>query len=251
MTQKVDHTRIKAMREGGQVLAQIRDSLVDWVEPGMSFSQIEAKATELIKKAGMKPSFSTVPGYHWTTCVMKNDELCHGIPKKNRKIKPSDLVTVDLGLINQGYHLDTTVSFQVEPKTPQIQEFLAVGRKALKKAINKVKAGASVYQVSQAMERVLTRHGLGVVYQLTGHGVGEELHMDPVIPCVATPDSKRDILSEGQTIAVEVMYTQGEPHLELAEDGWTYKTVDGSLSAMFEETVLVTKKGYEILTKSF
>ena len=242
--------QILAMRSGGQVLARIRDELATWVEPGFSFDQIEKRATALIKQAGMKPSFSTVAGYHWTTCVMTNDELCHGIPQKDRKIKPSDLVTIDLGLINQGYHLDTTVSFQVEPKTPQVQEFLVVGRKALKKAINKVKAGVRVYQVSQAMERVLVRHNCGVVYQLTGHGVGRELHMDPVIPCVATPDSKRDILTEGQTIAVEVMYTQGEPHLELDKDGWTYKTVDGSLAAMFEETVLVTKKGHEILTKS-
>ena len=249
MTQKVDHARIEATTEGGRVLAQIRDSLVDWVEPGMSFSQIEAKATELIKKAGMKPSFSTVPGYHWTTCVMKNSELCHGIPAKEKKVQPSDLVTIDLGLINKGYHLDTTVSFQVSPKTQDVQEFLNIGRKALKKAINKIKAGASVYVVSQAMERVLTRHNLGVVYQLTGHGVGKELHMDPVIPCVAVPETKRDILYENQTIAVEVMYTAGAPHLELDQDGWTYKTVDGSLSAMFEETVLVTKKGYQVLTK--
>ena len=250
MSTSYDSQKISAMREGGRVLAQIRDQLPAMTRPGMSFAEIEAKVTALVKEAGMKPSFSTVPGYHWTTCVMRNNELCHGIPAKDKHVKPSDLVTIDLGLINQGYHLDTTISFQVKPFTPEVQEFLNIGKKSLRKAINKVKAGASVYQVSQAMERVLVRHGLGVVYQLTGHGVGEELHMDPVIPCLAVPETKRDILKSGQTIAVEVMYTSGEPHLEVDTDGWTYKTVDGSLSAMFEETVLVTDKGFEILTKA-
>ncbi len=249
MTPKTDRQRIEAMTEGGQVLAQVRDELADWVKPGINFFQIEKRATSLIEQAGMKPSFSTVPGYHWTTCVMKNNELCHGIPAKEKVVNPSDLITIDLGLINKGYHLDTTVSFQVLPQTEPVQEFLNIGKKSLKKAINKVRAGANVYLVSQAMERVLTRHNLGVVYQLTGHGVGEELHMDPAIPCVAVPETKRDILYEGQTIAVEVMYTNGSPHVEVDKDGWTYKTVDNSLSAMFEETVLVTENGCKILTK--
>jgi len=244
-----DQQRIKAMTEGGRVLAEIRDSLVKFVKPEMSFAEIEKYVTNRIVQAGMKPSFSTVPGYNWTTCVMKNDELCHGIPQVSKQVKVSDLLTVDLGLINQGYHLDTTTSFQIRPQTAKVQDFLNIGKKSLRKSINKVRAGASVYQLSQAMERVLVRHGLGVVYQLTGHGVGQELHMDPIIPCVAVAESKRDILYEGQTIAVEVMYTAGDAQVEIDADGWTYRTVDQSISAMFEETVLVKKDGFQILTK--
>jgi len=243
-----DH-KIQAMVEGGRVLAQVRSKLVEFTQVGLSFAAIEAQATKLIRRAGMRPSFSTVADYHWTTCVMKNDELCHGIPDKHKKVAASDLITIDLGLINHGYHLDTTTSFQVAPKTPQVQEFLNIGRKSLRKAINKVKAGATVYQVSQAMERVLLRHGLGVVYQLTGHGVGEQLHMDPMIPCVAVPQSKKEKFYVGQTIAVEVMYTAGDPEVVLADDGWTYSSIDHSLTAMFEESILVTKDGFQILTK--
>ncbi len=242
--------KIPAMIEGGKVLAQVRSQLKESTRVGMSFATIESRATSLIERAGMKPSFSTVPGYHWTTCIMRNDELCHGIPDKHKKVVAGDLITIDLGLINHGYHLDTTTSFQVAPKTEKIQEFLNLGRKSLRKAINKVKPGATVYQVSQAMERVLLRHDLGAVYQLTGHGVGEELHMDPMIPCVAVPESKKEKFFVGQTIAIEVMYSAGDPEMVLAADGWTYSSIDHSLTAMFEESILVTANGYQILTKT-
>jgi methionyl aminopeptidase len=214
----------------------------------MSFAEIEAHAQYLIQQSGATPSFSTVPGYHWATCIMKNDGLCHGIPNDTR-IEDGDVVTIDVGLIYGGYHLDTTTTCIIGTSTAEKRRFLELGQKALNKAIGKVFAGQSVYAVSLAMEKVLTEHNLGIVYQLTGHGVGEALHMDPAIPCVAQKADKKVLLGEGQTIAVEVMYTAGEPDLKVDSDGWTYRTVDGSLSGMFEETVLVTKNGYEVLTK--
>lgn len=240
--------KISAMREGGHILAQIRDHLAEFAQVGMTFAEIEAEAQRLIKKHGMKPSFSTVPGYKWACCIMKNDGLCHGIPNQT-EIEDGDIVTVDVGLINKGYHLDTTTTFIVGSSTPEKERFLEVGRRSLTKSIQKVQAGQSVYAVSFAMQKVLQKNGCGIVYQLTGHGVGERLHMQPNIPCIALKEDKRVLLHEGQTIAVESMYTAGEPHLKLDKDGWTYRTVDGSLSAMFEETVLVTKTGAEILTK--
>ena len=245
---QIDQTKIDHMRLGGRALAQVRSSLVTYTHIGTRFLDIEKEAQRLIALAGMKPSFSTVPGYHWATCLMKNAAMCHGIPN-DTVVEDGDVVTIDVGLINQGYHLDTTVTFGVGEVSPKNQQFISDGRAILTKAITRVKAGASVFDISHTIEKSLQRKGYGAVYQLTGHGIGKKLHMAPNIPCVALKKDKRVLLQVGQTIAVEVMYTAGDPELKLARDGWTYITKDGSMSGMFEETVLVTAEGYEVLTR--
>jgi methionyl aminopeptidase len=243
-----DQSQITAMRAGGHKLAQVRDQLVAFTQVGTSFEAIEAEAQRLIAQAGAKPNFSLVPGYHWATCVMKNDEVCHGIPQ-GKQVDDGDVITIDVGLLYQDYHVDTSITFAVGQVSSQVMAFLATGRKSLAKAIEKVKPGATVYDISRAMQKVVERQGYGAVYQLTGHGIGRELHQDPSIPCVAQKADKKQVLKSGQTIAIEIMYTQGDPELVLDEDGWTYRTADGSLTGMFEETVLVTDQGYEILTQ--
>jgi len=235
------------MREGGKALGVIKRHLAEFSKPGVSFEQIETQAQKLIKEAGMLPSFSTVPGYRWATCIMKNDSVCHGIPQNN-VIKDGDVITIDIGLINNNFHLDTTITFAVGEVSSEIREFLNTGKKSLEKAIQSAKIGNSVYDISRAMEKPLKRKGYGVVFQLTGHGVGEELHMEPSIPCVPDKTDRNVKLYEGQTLAIENMYTMGNATLKESSDGWTYKTIDGSTSGMFEETVLITKKGPEILT---
>lgn len=244
----IDQTRIDHMRQGGRALANIRSSLVSSTQIGTRFTEIEKEAQRLIADAGMKPSFSTVPGYHWATCLMKNEALCHGIPNQTQ-IENGDVVTIDIGLINHGYHLDTTITFGVGEVSPKNQQFIADGRSILTKAIARIKPGVSIFDISHTIEKSLQRKGYGAVYQLTGHGIGRELHMAPNIPCVALKKDKHVLLQVGQTIAVEVMYTAGHPELKLAKDGWTYVTKDGSMSGMFEETVLVTEHGYEVLTR--
>lgn len=239
--------KLKAMRVGGKLLGQIKHQLASFTQVGTTFEQIEAEAQRLIKAGGAKPSFSTVPGYDWATCIMKNDALCHGIPGQ-QTVADGDIVTIDVGLLYEGFHLDTTITLVVGQSSPQKEEFLAVGRKSLAKAISKVKAGATVFDVSRAMQKIVEAAGYSCVYQLTGHGVGGQLHEEPSIPCVASRSDKKIKFYEGQTVAVEIMYAMGEPHLVLDKDGWTYRTADGSLSGMFEETVAVTKKGAEILT---
>lgn len=241
--------KISAMREGGKRLGSIKSLLRSFVVVGTQFEEIEAEAQRHIARLQCKPSFSTVSGYQWATCVMKNEAVCHGIPHGN-SVADGDLITIDIGLIYQGYHLDTTMSFVVGRSTPFLDTFLAVGQQSLDKAIAATVAGNSVYDISFAMEKPLRRHGYAAVYQLTGHGVGEELHMDPAIPCIPQRQDKKKILQVGQTLAVENMYTAGDPELVVASDGWTYTTKDGSLSAMFEETVLVTQKEPEVLTKA-
>jgi methionyl aminopeptidase len=247
MSTAPDQKRITAMRQGGKLLGSVKHALELFAVAGVSFEAIEAEAQRLIRAGGALPSFSTVPGYSWATCIMKNHELCHGIPE-GKQVAAGDVITIDVGLIFQGFHLDTTTTFAVGKVPAATKEFLSIGQKALRQAIAVVAPGASVYSVSHAMERVLEKARFGAVYQLTGHGIGAQLHMEPSIPVVAQSQQKHELLREGQTLAVEVMYTMGEPHLELAPDKWTYQTVDGSLSGMFEETVLVVKSGFEILT---
>lgn len=246
---ETDAHRITAMRQGGVLLGRVKQQLVDFTKVGMAFETIEAEAQRLIKAGGAKPSFSTVPGYSWATCLMKNDELCHGIPQ-HKWVADGDVMTIDVGLIWDGYHLDTTTTFVVGQSQPEIEHFLDVGRRSLAKAIKKARVGNSVYDLSFAMQKVVEENGFNVVYQLTGHGVGKELHGEPEIPCFAQKSDKRIKLYEGQTIAIEIMYAAADAHLVLDRDGWTYRTEDGSLSGMFEETVLVTQAGPEILTAS-
>jgi len=237
------------MRSGGRTLAIIRDELVQRTAIGTTFEEIESWAQELLQEHKVAPSFSTVSGYSWATCVMTNDAMCHGIPQDG-VVHDGDLVTIDIGLKSSGYHLDTTVSFAVGAATAKVEEFLEIGKKSLRNAIEKVRPGISVYAISKAMQKVLDVHGFGSVYQLTGHGIGRELHMEPSIPVVANKEDTYVRLSAGQTVAIEVMYTAGDAELVVSDDKWTYRTKDGSLAGMFEETVLVTETGYEVLTKS-
>lgn len=245
---KNDQIRVKAMIEGGKILGWVRLELIKAVKAGVSFNQLEKLAQELIKSKKALPSFSTVPGYHWATCLMANDALCHGIPSAY-VIKPGDVITIDVGLIWQGYHVDSTMTVAVEPIAKKTVKFLELGRKALYNAINQVSSRSSVYDLSTQMEQTARTGGASVVSQLTGHGIGEKLHMPPNIPCVANPKDQKILLRAGQTIAVEIMYCQGKPDLVVDRDGWTYRSADGSLTAMFEETVLVGNNQPFVLTQ--
>ncbi len=239
--------KIEYMRTGGKALGAIKGALQRFVTPTMTFDAIEAEAQRLIAAAGFKPSFSTVPGYHWATCIMKNDEMCHGIPV-GKYVDNGDIITIDLGLISNGYHLDTTITFAVGEVAESTRLFLSRGQDILTNAISQAKVKNTIYDVSLVMEKGLKKYGYGIVYQLTGHGIGEELHMDPAIPCFTQRSDKKRHFVEGQTVAIEVMYSAGNPKLVVDKDGWTYRTADGSLAGMFEETVLITKNGPEVLT---
>jgi methionyl aminopeptidase len=242
--------RISAMRTGGKLLGKIKRQLQEFTRVGMSFAEINVEAERLIAAAGAKANFALVPKYHWATCIMHGDELCHGIPTAAKKVLDGDLLRIDVGLLYDGFHLDTSISFIVGKIDPKIERFLAVGQKALDVAIAQARPGNSVYDISYAMQSVIDGAGYGSVFQLTGHGIGKELHEDPAIPCIALRADKKNRLQVGQTLAIETMYTMGNPLLVLDDDGWTYRTKDGSLGGMIEETVLITEKGPEILTKT-
>ena len=239
--------RIVAMREGGEILAQVRQGILDQVKPGITFEEIEQTAQELILKHKAVPSFPTVDNYSWATCINKNSGCCHGIPQHGAA-EFGDLLTIDVGLIWKGFHSDTSVTISVGKPSARLREFLQIGLQSEYAAIQAAKVGNSIHDISEAMAEALWIRGCKPIYQLVGHGIGRSLHESPAVPCTPYPKDKKKKLKPYQTLAIEVMYAAGNPKLELAEDGWTYQTEDGSLTGMFEHTVLITPQGPEILT---
>lgn len=243
----MNQKKLQLMSAGGRHLAQIKAKLIPSIKPGVSLIAINTLADKLISSFGDYPSFKTVKNYHYATCINLNQGIVHGIPD-NTIIKPGDLVSLDIGLIHKGYHLDTAISLQVPPHNPQVTKFLKVGQAALKKAIAAVSPGSTVYQVSQAIEKEIKKNHYSVIRDLTGHGIGRRLHQPPSIPCFTSPQSPTEILKPGQALAIEVMYTLGDYHLETAPDNWTLQTRDHSLAAIFEDTVITTLSGNQVLT---
>ncbi len=229
----------KAMQESGAILAKVKRELRKAIKPGITTWELDKMAEKIIVDAGAYPSFKTVSGYNFTTCININSGMVHGIPNQ-RKLKAKDVVTVDCGVYFHGFHTDSAFTMQIPPFTPSTTKFLATGQKALKKAISKAIPNNSVYDISLALQETIEADGYSVSRDLTGHGVGQKLHLPPYISCFAIPKDKNVILEKGQTIAIEIMYAQGRPELEQDEDGWTLSTIDGSLSGMFEHSILVS-----------
>lgn len=236
------------MIEGGKHLAEVKNKLVEAIKAGVTPLEIDSLADTLIAKLGDSSSFKTVSGYHHSTCINVGSVVVHGIPT-NIPFKPGDLVTLDVGLVHKSWHLDTSVSLQIEPKTKEISHFLEVGRASLNNALKKATVGQSIFAISLAMQEVVEAAGFSVIRDLTGHGIGHSLHEDPHIPCYGDHSTKSIILKPGQAIAVEIMYTMGKSKLREESDGWTLVTADGSQAAMFEESVFITEDGQIILTR--
>jgi methionyl aminopeptidase len=240
---------IELMLEGGKKLARVKNKLNEAVKIGVTAADIENLATDLIEKEGGKPSFKMVPGYHWSTCVNINEGVVHGIPKPEIVFKSGDVVSIDVGMFFRGYHTDTsyTVGLDVDES---IKKFLKAGRMALDKAIAKTEKGGRIYDISQAIQDSLVPYGYNPVKVLVGHGVGRNLHEDPQIPGITVSDREDSpIIPEGATLAIEIIYSMGEPEIELGKDGWTLSMRDGKISALYEDTVAVTKKGTIVLTR--
>ena len=235
------------MTDGGKILAHVKKQIKEYSQVESSMEAIDAKAEHLIKKAGAKPSFKMVPGYSWSTCININDSIVHGIPKGY--INSGDLVTIDMGVYFKGFHTDSAISFVVGKSTDEKDRFLKTGQKTLEKTISKAIAGNKIKDLSKAMQDGIESNGYNVVRELTGHGVGEELHQEPSVPCFISNHPDMSVsLYDGMTLAIEVMYSMGNWPLSKDSDGWTLRMKDGKLSAVIEETVLVTNKKPIVLT---
>ncbi len=241
--------RLLGVREACRRLGEVTAQIYDFVQVGVSPWEIEQKTRQLIKQTGGTPSFMTVGDYQWATCINLNHGVVHGIPTSKTPLKSGDVVTVDLGILYQGFHSDNAFTKVVGKSTPEKDRFLQAGKEAIQAALNQVKPGAYVGSISQATETVLRSYGYSPAEGLTGHGVGRHLHEDPMIPCLLTePIEHTPRIRQGQTLAIEIIYLQGSPDLVMAEDNWTIESRDGKLAAVFEETVEVTPDGYSILT---
>lgn len=241
--------KLTAMKTGGAMLGRVRQALYDFTLPGVTPKDIEYKARQLIKAEGAELSFTKVPGYRWATCVNLNAGIVHGIPESEKPLESGDLVTVDVGVFYHGYHTDAAFSKVVGQSSPAKDRFLKAGLEGLQNAIAAVKAGGYIGDITLAMDSTLKHYGYSVTRELTGHGVGKELHEDPMISnMVISPREETPVMVAGQTLAIEIIYVEGKPDLVLEADGWTISTKDGTLSAVFEETVAVTKDGCFVLT---
>lgn len=232
----------------GKKLHLIKEELVKAIKVGKNALEIEELAQKLIAKSGGKPSFAMVEGYHWATCINVNAGLVHGIPQKEVVFKKGDVVSLDVGLYYGGFHGDTsvTVGLGVDSKT---KFFLETGKRALTDAIKEIKEGNYIYDLSVAIEKRIEGAGFAPIRALVGHGIGKNLHEDPQIPCFTYGRREETLkIQPGMVLAIEVMYTQGSPEIEIGKDGWTILVRDGKISALYEETVALTSNGPLILT---
>lgn len=238
---------IKLMKEAGRLLAITHDELSRALKPGMSTWEIDHLGEEIIRSFGCVPNFLHYNGYPASICVSVNDEVVHGIPSKKRIIQEGDIVSLDAGLIYKGYHSDAARTHAIGEVNPEAAKLIQVTRESFFEGIKFAKAGNHLHDISAAIQKYAESFGFGVVRDLVGHGIGTHLHEDPEIPNFKTRGRGMK-LRPGMTLAIEPMITAGKYDVEWLDDGWTVVTVDGSLAAHYENTVLITEGEPEILT---
>jgi methionyl aminopeptidase len=243
-------TELWAMRKSGQILATILQLIKGEVKAGMTPKDISALAGRELERLGGKPTFKGFEGYPDIICIATNNEVQHSIPN-DHVFKDGDIVNFDFGVTYNGMVTDAGISLcigGVDKADKAGKRLLQGTERALYAGIDAVHDGARVGDISAAVQAVLQAHDLGIVRELVGHGVGHQMHEDPEIPNYGRAGTG-PVLQAGMTIAIEPITTLGSPRIFQAHDGWTLLTVDGSRSAQFEHTVLVTKDGAEILTQ--
>lgn len=238
---------IELMREAGRLLGQVHDELAKIIRPGISTKEIDRVCEEIIRSYGCTPNFLHYQGYPASVCVSVNEEVVHGIPKETRIIQEGDIVSLDTGLIYQGYHSDAARTHAVGEISPAAQKLIEVTRESFFEGIKMARAGRHLYDISNAIAAYVNGYGYGIVEALVGHGIGTRLHEDPQIPNFA--QRRRGVkLRPGMTLAIEPMINMGTGDVEWLDDDWTVVSADDSLSAHYENTILITEGEPEILT---
>ncbi len=221
--------------------------LKEYLHPGVTTKYIDDLAGEFIKEQGGIPSCLGYDGFPANICISINDEVVHGIASDDVILKEGDIVTLDICTLYKGYHSDSAWSYPIGHINKQKEHLLHHTEKALFTGLKEIKAGVPLGNISARIEQYATKHGLGVVRELVGHGVGHELHEEPDVPNYGKYNTGM-ILQAGMVIAVEPMLTAGKRNVEILDDEWTIVTEDGSPSAHFEHTIAIREDGYEILT---
>lgn len=238
---------IELMREAGKRLELVHAKLGEFVKPGISTKDIDRYGEELIRGMGCIPNFLNYNGYPASICVSVNDEVVHGIPNKKHILEEGDIVSLDAGLIYKGFHSDAARTHAVGKVSPEAEKLMKVTKESFFKGIEFAREGNHLYDISRAIGEYAESFGYGVVRDLVGHGIGRSLHEDPQIPNFV--QKRRGMrLVAGMTLAIEPMINAGTWEVCWLDDDWTVVTEDGSLSAHYENTVLITDGEPEILT---
>ncbi len=240
---------IELMRAAGKILAKVHENLGKELKVGMSTWEIDRLGDEIIRSYGCIPSFKDYNGYPASVCVSVNDEVVHGIPSKKRLIREGDIVSLDIGVIYKGYHSDAARTHGIGEISREAALLIERTRQSFFEGIKYAKEGNHLHEISNAISAYAESFGYGVVRDLVGHGIGTHLHEDPQIPNF-TQRSRGVRLKAGMTLAIEPMINAGRFDVEWLNDDWTVVTQDGSLSAHYENTVLVTSGEPEILSMS-
>ena len=236
------------MKRSGQIVRQVLDAVKAMVAPGVSTMDLENAAEEKIREFGAKPAFKGYCDYPCVLCTSVNHEIVHGIPSAKRVLKEGDIVSIDCGVVLDGYYSDSAVTVPVGNHVkPQTQKLLDVTKASLERAIQTARIGSTVGDVGAAVQEMVEANGFSVVREFVGHGIGTRLHEEPQVPNYGTR-GHGPRLREGMVLAIEPMVNIGKPDTKLLDNKWTAVTVDGSLSAHFEHSVAVTKDGPVVLT---
>jgi len=256
---------IELMRQGGKILAEVLAELAKKVKPGITTKELNELAEAMIYMNGAMPGFKGFDGYPAALCTSVKEEIVHALPSE-RKLKDGDIIGLDLGVLyppencgscalsygcggQRGLFTDAAITVAVGKISPEAKKIIEAAKGALAAAVEKVKPGRKLSEVSAAIEDFAQKQGFAVIRELIGHGVGYDLHEEPEIPNFAGSQFKEVVLKEGMTLAIEPMLSAGSAKIKKSKDKYGYLTADDSLSAHYEHTIVVTKNGCEVLTK--
>ena len=238
---------IDLMRDAGKILGTVHNEMRDRIKAGMTSYEIDQIAEKLIRSYNCEPSFLGYQGFPGSVCISINDEVVHGLPEKNKIIQDGDIVSLDMGVIYKGYQSDAARTIAIGEISEEAKKLIQVTEESFFKGIEKAIAGGHLFDISAAIGDYAESYGYGVVRELVGHGIGTEMHEDPQIPNFRQR-RKGMKLQPGMTLAIEPKINMGRPEVVFLDDDWTVVTDDGSLSAHYENTILITDNEPEILS---
>lgn len=239
---------IEKMRISGIALRKVHDTLAPHVVAGASTMDLEEIAVAKIAELGGKAAFKGYHGYPSALCTSINEEVVHGMPNAKRILKDGDILSIDCGVIIDGFYSDAAVTYSIGKASEKTQKLLDVTKASLEAAIEQCQVGGRLFDISATVQEMCEAEGFGVVREFVGHGIGRSMHEDPQVPNFGTR-GKGPRLKAGMVLAIEPMINAGGPEVKVLKDGWTAVTVDGSYSAHFEHTVAITKDGPLVLTR--
>ena len=238
---------IEKMRVANRIVGHVLVEIEEFIRPGVSTAFLDEKAEEIIRSYGAEPSFKGYEGFPASICASVDDELIHGIPDKRHILREGSIISIDVGAYIDGFHGDGARTFPVGEISRDAEQMIEVTKNAFFAGIEFARAGNHLHEISAAIQREAMKYGYGVAREYVGHGIGREMHEDPPIPNYK-PIGRGPKLCPGMTLAIEPMFNMGRPQVEVLDNDWTVVSADGSLTCHYENTILITESGCEILT---